>query len=111
MPFINFVVPVYDGDYNSTTPRLFNGEEACGVAIQGDAKEYSNLGDPFLRSVYAFHDLDAHTLSLAQASYDTTGSSITAVGPGTPPPFTGTGKQMNGQQGLPKLGGARIPDL
>lgn len=96
VPFANFVVPAYKGNYNSTTPYQYGGEDACVVAIYSDAKEYSNFGDPFLRSVYAFNDLDAHTVSLAQASYDTTGSSITAVGQGPVPSFTGTGKPPSG---------------
>jgi hypothetical protein len=96
VPFANFVVPAYTGNYNSSTPYKFDGEDACVVAIYSDAKDYSSFGDPFLRSVYAFHDLDAHTISIAQASYDTSGSDITAVGQGTVPSLTGTGKPPSG---------------
>jgi hypothetical protein len=97
VPFVNFVVPAYKGNYNSTTPYQFGGQDACVVAIYSDEKDYSSFGDPFLRSIYAFHDLDAHTISIAQASYDISGSDITAVGQSPVPSFTGTGKPPSGQ--------------
>lgn len=92
VPFINFVTPYYGTQYNSTTPFQQGGEDACLVAIY-DSEGSNSLGDPFLRSAYAFHDLDAKTISIAQASYDTTGSNIIAVNRGDIPTFTGTGKQ------------------
>ena len=91
VPFVNFAAPAYTGDYNSTTPLQSQGEDVCTVAIYPDSETYPSFGDPFLRSAYAFYDLSAHTISLAQLSYDSTSSSITPVSSGVPPKFTGTG--------------------
>ena len=91
VPFVNLAAPIYTGDYNSTTPLQSQGEDVCAVAIYPDSEAYPSFGDPFLRSAYAFYDLSAHTISLAQLSYDSTSSSIIAVGPGVPPKLTGTG--------------------
>ena len=66
--------------------RLELGSLAVGKSGETDPV----FGDPFLRSAYAFFDLDAHTISLAQASYDSKSSSITPVGPGQAPSPTGT---------------------
>lgn len=61
IPFMNFIVPLYSGSYNSTTPLQQGGKAMCSVNVYnaGNGSYVSALGDPFLRSAYAFFDLDA----------------------------------------------------
>lgn len=97
VPFKHFVQRDYGNLINTPAPNEARGEDMCNIAIargvEGDEMSPLVLGDPFLWSVYAFHDLDTHTVSLAQASFDKDHSNIIPVGPGPVPSFTGTGNQ------------------
>ena len=105
VPFSQFVVPVYQGGYNSTTAQTQDGEAVCAVAIsRGSEKNYNLFGDPLFRSAYIYFNLDQKTISLAQASYDTTGSSITAVGPGPVPSLAGSAKPDSTKASTTKSG-------
>lgn len=91
VPTSNYVLPYYNGNYNSSTPVTNDsGDEVCLFAVAPGAATDNLLGDPFIRSAYIYYNLDQHTISLAQASYDNSTSSVTAVSQGPVPSMTGS---------------------
>lgn len=93
IPIAELIVPSFSGNYNSTTPTTSaSGEQLCSFNLNAGAASGNLFGDPFLRSAYAFYDLDAKTISLAQPSYNTAASHIVPVDSSKPvPQFVGTG--------------------
>lgn len=59
-----------------------SSESTCAFGVSMSSGTYL-LGDTFLRSAYAVYDLDAKQVALAQASFNATSSSVTAITSGS----------------------------
>lgn len=59
-----------------------NSESTCAFGVSMSSGTYL-LGDTFLRSAYAVYDLDSKQVALAQASFNATSSSVTAITSGS----------------------------
>lgn len=59
-----------------------NAESTCAFGVSMSSGTYL-LGDTFLRSAYAVYDLDNKEVALAQASFNATSSSVTAITSGS----------------------------
>lgn len=97
MPTRDLVVPARDGHHNGTHPWYVNGTEMCAFLLAGSGfKSDSNerdtiLGGVFLHHTYTYYNLDQHTISIAEAVFNSTTENVVAIGKGPVPKLTGTG--------------------
>ncbi|KAJ6444700.1 candidapepsin-4 precursor [Purpureocillium lavendulum] len=80
VPMKELVLPVEDDAGNPIT--YDNGVPACVFGISPAGSSSSVLGDTFLRSAYVVYDLENNEISLAQAKFNVTTSSIKEIGKG-----------------------------
>lgn len=85
VPFHQLVIPLH---------RELNGQPLCGVQlsyISDPRLQWTELGIPFLNSAYVHYNIDEHTISLANPSYNSKKPDLVAIGKGRVPNLIGTG--------------------
>lgn len=85
VPFKDAVVDVYDERDQSSLRQSLGSqakswERVCFFGFrQGGPDANAILGDPFLRNAYSVFDNDDHSISLAQARFDSTKSNVVEI--------------------------------
>lgn len=93
----DLLIPMRLGLHNGTKHINVNGTYMCEVAVSdsgftSDSKKgHTILGDVFLHSAYTYYNLDQHTISIAEAVFNSTAEDVVAIGNGLVPKLFGTG--------------------